>query len=68
MNLTDMRTRVRQDLQDTDSANYRWTDDEVDGAIQRAVREFSFLLPVILITPCHSDPDSEGNRDAPNKG
>jgi hypothetical protein len=41
MNLTEMRARVREDLQDTDSENYRWTDDEVDGAIDRAVMEYS---------------------------
>jgi len=46
MNLTEMRTRVRQDLQDTDEANYRWTDDEVDGAIERAVTELSFHHPL----------------------
>jgi len=46
MNLTDMRTRIRQDLQDTDAANYRWTDEEVDGAIERAVGEFSFRYPL----------------------
>ena len=45
MNLTDMRARVRQDLKDTDSANYRWSDDEIDGAIQRVVAEFSHYLP-----------------------
>ena len=33
MNLTDMRARVRQDLKDTDSANYIWTDAEVDQLI-----------------------------------
>jgi len=36
-----MRARVREDLQDTDSQNYRWTDDEVDGAIDRVVMEYS---------------------------
>ena len=45
MNLTEMRTSVRQDLQDEDAANYRWTNDEVDGAIQRVVREFSLACP-----------------------
>jgi len=45
MNLTEMRARVREDLQDEDAANYRWTDDEVDGAIERAVGEFSFRYP-----------------------
>jgi len=46
MNLTEMRARVREDLQDTDAANYRFTDDEVDGAIERVVREFSFHYPL----------------------
>ena len=41
MNLVEMRARVREDLQDTDSQNYRWTDDEVDGAIDRVVTEYS---------------------------
>ena len=45
MNLTDMRARVRQDLKDTDSANYIWTDAEVDAAIERVVREFSLAYP-----------------------
>ena len=46
MTLTEMRARVREDLQDTDAANYRWTDDEVDGAIERVVREFSLVYPL----------------------
>ena len=46
MNLTEMRARVREDLQDTDSQNYRWTDDEVDGAIQRVVTEYSLHAPI----------------------
>jgi hypothetical protein len=46
MNLTEMRARVREDLQDTDSQDYRWTDDEVDGAIERAVREYSLHAPI----------------------
>ena len=46
MNLVEMRARTRQDLEDTDSANYRWVDDEVDGAIQRVVREFSLARPI----------------------
>ena len=46
MNLVEMRARARQDLEDTDSANYRWTDNEVDGAIQRVVREFSLARPI----------------------
>jgi len=46
MNLTEMRTRVREDLQDEDEANYRWTNDQVDGAIERVVREFSIAKPI----------------------
>jgi len=46
MNLTEMRARVREDLQDTDSENYRWTDDEVDGAITRVVIDYSLRAPI----------------------
>jgi len=46
MNLTEMRARVREDLQDTDSENYRWTGDEVDGAIDRVVTEYSLHAPI----------------------
>jgi hypothetical protein len=46
MNLTEMRARVREDLQDTDSQNYRWMDDEVDGAIDRVVVEYSLHAPI----------------------
>jgi len=45
MNLTEIRARVRQDLKDTDSANYIWTDDEINAAVERVVREFSFAYP-----------------------
>ena len=46
MNLTEMRARVREDLQDTNSQDYRWTDDEVDGAIDRVVMEYSLHAPI----------------------
>src|SRR3972149_682052 len=46
MNLTEMTARVREDLQDTDSENYRWTDDEVEGAIDRVVMEYSLHAPI----------------------
>lgn len=46
MNLTEMRTRVRRDLHDEDSSNYRWTDDELDRHIEHAVRELSLSLPL----------------------
>jgi hypothetical protein len=47
MNLTEMRALVRADLQDTDSQNYRWTDDEVDSAIDRVVMEYSLFMPLL---------------------
>jgi hypothetical protein len=46
MNLTEMRARVREDLQDTDSQNYRWTDGEIGGAIERVVTEYSLVVPI----------------------
>jgi len=46
MNLTEMRARVREDLQDEDAANYRFSNDQVDGAIERVVREFSLACPI----------------------
>ena len=41
MDLPTMRARVRRDLHDEDSNNYRWTDDELDRHIQRALNEVS---------------------------
>ncbi len=46
MDLATMRARVREDLQDEDEANYRWTNDQVDGAIERVVTEFSIAHPI----------------------
>jgi hypothetical protein len=46
MNLADMRARLRKDLHDEDSANYRWTDAELDRHIDRAVRELSIAIPL----------------------
>jgi hypothetical protein len=46
MNLAEMRARIRKDLHDEDSANYRWTDGELDRHIQRAVRDFSLASPL----------------------
>lgn len=45
MNLATMRTLVRRDLKDEDSANYRWTDNEIDRAISRALAELSRYVP-----------------------
>ena len=44
--LSGIRARVREDLQDSDDANYRWSNHEVDGAIDRVVREFSQAYPI----------------------
>ena len=45
MNLSDMRAIVRRDLHDEDAGNYRWTDNELDRHIARAVKDFSEYLP-----------------------
>jgi hypothetical protein len=60
MDLATMRARVREDLQDTDSQNYRWTDDEVDGAIERVVREFSLAYPLQQLTDIAT---TQGSRE-----
>ena len=46
MNLSQMRALVRRDLHDEDAANYRWSDDELDRHITRAVRELSLAAPL----------------------
>jgi hypothetical protein len=46
MNLTEMTARVREDLQDSDSQNYHWTTDEIEGAIGRVVMEYSIQAPI----------------------
>lgn len=45
MNLSEMRTLVRRELHDEDSGNYRWSNDELDRHIARAVKEFSEHIP-----------------------
>ena len=45
MNLSDMRAIVRRDLHDEDASNYRWTDDELNRHIARAVKDLSEHLP-----------------------
>lgn len=45
MNLGDMRALTRRDLHDENSGNYRWTNDELDRHIARAVRDFSEAVP-----------------------
>ncbi len=60
MNLSEMRTRVRRDLHDEDPADQRWTDDELDRHIERAVRELSLAIPLEAKA---SPTTSEGSRD-----
>lgn len=45
MNLADMRAIVRRDLHDEDDSSYRWTDNELDRHIARAVKDLSEQLP-----------------------
>jgi hypothetical protein len=44
--LTSIRTLVRRDLKDEDSANYRWTDNEIDRAIDKALADYSLYCPL----------------------
>jgi hypothetical protein len=46
MNLTDMRILVRRDLHDEATGNYRWTNDELDRHINRAVKDLSEHIPL----------------------
>jgi hypothetical protein len=60
VNLSEMRTWVRRDLHDEDPADQRWTDDELDRHIERAVRELSLAIPLEAKA---SPTTSEGSRD-----
>ena len=60
MHLTDMRTRVRRDLRDTDSSDERWSDDELNRHIERAVRELSLAAPVEAVASLAT---TAGSRD-----
>jgi hypothetical protein len=46
MDLAEMRTRLRRELKDEDPASYRWSDDELDRHIARAVAELSLAVPL----------------------
>ena len=46
MNLNDIRSRIRKDLHDEDSQNYRWTDSELNRHIDHALRELSLSCPL----------------------
>ena len=45
MNISTMRGLVRRDLKDEVAESYRWTNDDIDRAIARAVAEFSLYAP-----------------------
>jgi hypothetical protein len=55
-----IRARVRQDLHDEDSANYRWTDAVLDRHIGRGVNEYSLHAPLEQKTTLTATP---GSRD-----
>jgi hypothetical protein len=46
MDLNEMRNLVRRDLRDNDPEQYVWSDDELNGHIASAVRDFSEALPL----------------------
>ena len=48
--LTTMRASVRCDLKDEDADNYRWTNDEIDRAIEKAVLVYSEYCPLEQLT------------------
>ena len=60
MTLSEMRAIVRRDLHDEDSENYRWSDDELDRHISRAVGELSEAIPLEQKT---TQATSAGSRD-----
>jgi len=60
MNLSDMRAKIRQDLHDEDSQNYRWTDSELDRHIEHALRELSLSCPLEARATLST---TEGSRD-----
>ena len=53
--LTTLRALIRRDLKDEDSANYRWTNDEIDRAIDKAVLDYSEYCPLQQITALETE-------------
>jgi hypothetical protein len=60
MNLVEMRAKLRRDLRDEDAQNYRWSDEELDRHIERAVRELSLSLPLQAVAALTA---TAGSRD-----
>ena len=44
--LSTIRAAIRRDLKDEDVSNYRWSDNEIDRAIERAVLDYSLYCPL----------------------
>ena len=44
--IADIRARIRKDLRDEEAAAYRWSDEELDRHIDRAVRAYSNYAPL----------------------
>ncbi len=55
-----MRTRIRRDLHDEDPAHQRWSDDELNRHIARAVQEVSLAAPLEAATTLMT---TAGSRD-----
>lgn len=60
--LDDIRTRVRRDLGDTDTATQRWDDTTLDHHIDRALTELSLAMPRELVATV---PTTAGSRELP---
>ena len=43
--IADIRDRIRKDLHDTDAADYRWPDTQLDRHIEHALEEVSLAIP-----------------------
>ena len=50
MNLTEFVAQLRTDLNDTDPTDYRWTDDDLENAITRAVRLYNEVCHLDAVT------------------
>lgn len=61
--LTTMRASVRRDLKDEDASNYRWTNDEIDRAIEKAVLMYSEFVPLVELTSDIETVDQDNTVD-----
>lgn len=58
--LSDIRTRVRKDLHDTDAGSYRWSDTQLDRHIEHAIADLDMEAPRELTATLAT---AEGSRD-----